>query len=213
MARNLGILNYQGICIGNPWNPGKAGPGPTIFVELYKENRRMSTCNRLDLQTLGSQTIMPSNLPDHWSPLDGHQKQKSLKRYYSSQLHSARVVTPYIIRWPGWYYPTGFQRMHHQITCRLFGICLISYRTQKLKERSHLVGWTEPHTHMLGADSRTLNLCFFHDPSILVHTLDKSSSFLLPINHGRFSKSQRFQSLYHFIAQSTESSDRGGFWA
>ena len=28
----------------------------------------MWTCNRLDLQTLGSQTvIMPKNLPDHWS--------------------------------------------------------------------------------------------------------------------------------------------------
>ena len=27
----------------------------------------MSTCNRLDLQTLGSQPIMPKNLPDHCS--------------------------------------------------------------------------------------------------------------------------------------------------
>jgi hypothetical protein len=27
----------------------------------------MSTCNRLDLQTLGSQPVMPKNLPDHWS--------------------------------------------------------------------------------------------------------------------------------------------------
>ena len=26
----------------------------------------MSTCNRLDLQTLGSQPVMPKNLPDHW---------------------------------------------------------------------------------------------------------------------------------------------------
>ena len=26
----------------------------------------MSTCNRLDLQTLGSQPIMPKNLPDNW---------------------------------------------------------------------------------------------------------------------------------------------------
>jgi hypothetical protein len=25
----------------------------------------MSTCNRLDLQTLGSQPIMPKNIPDH----------------------------------------------------------------------------------------------------------------------------------------------------
>ena len=27
----------------------------------------MSTCNWLDLQTLGSQPVMPKNLPDHWS--------------------------------------------------------------------------------------------------------------------------------------------------
>ena len=27
----------------------------------------MSTCNRLDLQTLGSQPIISKNLPDHWS--------------------------------------------------------------------------------------------------------------------------------------------------
>ena len=27
----------------------------------------MSTCNQLDLQTLGSQPIMPKNLPDHCS--------------------------------------------------------------------------------------------------------------------------------------------------
>ena len=26
----------------------------------------MSTCNRLDLQTLGCQLIMPKNLPNHW---------------------------------------------------------------------------------------------------------------------------------------------------
>ena len=26
----------------------------------------MPTCNRLDLQTLGSQPIVPKNLPDQW---------------------------------------------------------------------------------------------------------------------------------------------------
>ena len=31
-----------------------------------KEIRRLSTCNQLDLQILGSQTIMPKNLPHHW---------------------------------------------------------------------------------------------------------------------------------------------------
>ena len=37
-----------------------------IFPNSIKENCRMSTCNRLDLQTLGSPPIMPKNLPDHW---------------------------------------------------------------------------------------------------------------------------------------------------
>ena len=41
-----------------------------IYPNLIKENRRMSTCNWLDLQTLGSQPIMPKNLSDHWSLLD-----------------------------------------------------------------------------------------------------------------------------------------------
>ena len=36
-----------------------------IYPNLMKENRRMSTCNQLDLQTLGSQPVMPKNLPDH----------------------------------------------------------------------------------------------------------------------------------------------------
>ena len=37
-----------------------------IYPNLIKENRRLSTCNRLNLQTLGSQPVMPNNLPDHW---------------------------------------------------------------------------------------------------------------------------------------------------
>ena len=37
-----------------------------ICPNLMKENRRMWTCNRLDVQTLGSQPVMPKNLPDHW---------------------------------------------------------------------------------------------------------------------------------------------------
>ena len=39
-----------------------------IYPDLKKENLRLSTCNRLDLQTLGSQLIMmPKNLHDHCS--------------------------------------------------------------------------------------------------------------------------------------------------
>ena len=37
-----------------------------IYPNFVKENRRMSTCDRLDLQTLGSQPVMPKNLTDHW---------------------------------------------------------------------------------------------------------------------------------------------------
>ena len=41
-----------------------------IYPNLTKENRRMSTCNQLDLQTLGSQpVVMPQNLRDHWHQL------------------------------------------------------------------------------------------------------------------------------------------------
>jgi hypothetical protein len=36
-----------------------------IYPKLIKENRRMSTCNRLDLETLGSQPIGSKNLPNH----------------------------------------------------------------------------------------------------------------------------------------------------
>ena len=36
-----------------------------IHPNLMKENRRMSTCNPLDLQKLGSQPVMPKNLPNH----------------------------------------------------------------------------------------------------------------------------------------------------
>ena len=37
-----------------------------IYPNFMKENRRMSTCNRLDLQTVGSQpVIMPKKFPDH----------------------------------------------------------------------------------------------------------------------------------------------------
>ena len=34
-----------------------------IYLSLIKEYRRMSTCNQLDSQTLGSQPIMPKNSP------------------------------------------------------------------------------------------------------------------------------------------------------
>ena len=42
-----------------------------VYPNLIKENRRMSTRNRFDLQTLASQLVMPKNLPNHWSPALG----------------------------------------------------------------------------------------------------------------------------------------------
>jgi hypothetical protein len=40
-----------------------------IYPNLIKENQKMSTCHRLDLQTLISQPIMPKILPNHFSKL------------------------------------------------------------------------------------------------------------------------------------------------
>jgi hypothetical protein len=37
-----------------------------IYSNLIKENWRMSICNRLHLQTLGCQPVMPKNLPYLW---------------------------------------------------------------------------------------------------------------------------------------------------
>jgi hypothetical protein len=36
-----------------------------IYPNLIKKKQRMPTCNRLDLQTLGSQPMMPKYLPNH----------------------------------------------------------------------------------------------------------------------------------------------------
>ena len=41
-----------------------------MYPNFIKKNRRLSTCNRLDLETLGSQPVMPKNLPDRcWGDL------------------------------------------------------------------------------------------------------------------------------------------------
>ena len=40
------------------------------FIKYALIYWRMSTCNRLNLQTLGSQPVMSKNLPDHWSWLN-----------------------------------------------------------------------------------------------------------------------------------------------
>jgi hypothetical protein len=37
-----------------------------IYPKLVEKLRKISTYNQLDLETLGSQPIMPKNLPGHW---------------------------------------------------------------------------------------------------------------------------------------------------
>ena len=36
-----------------------------MYHNSIKENRKMSTCNRLDLETLGYRLVMPKTLPGH----------------------------------------------------------------------------------------------------------------------------------------------------
>ena len=53
-----------------------------IYPNLMKENQRMWTCNRLDLQTLGSQPVMP---PLKISPTRGVHCTKHVRVYVSAQ--------------------------------------------------------------------------------------------------------------------------------
>ena len=41
-----------------------------IYPSLIKKIRKTSTCSLLDLQKLGSQLLMPKNLPNHWWTVD-----------------------------------------------------------------------------------------------------------------------------------------------
>jgi hypothetical protein len=58
----------------------------------------MSTCNRLDLQTLGSPPIMLKNLPDHWLPYKLLVKYRCTirKRDYTRPTHTLKYSS-----WPG----------------------------------------------------------------------------------------------------------------
>ena len=38
-----------------------------LHLKLMKKNQKMSTCNQLDLETLGYWPIMHISLPGHWS--------------------------------------------------------------------------------------------------------------------------------------------------
>jgi hypothetical protein len=61
-----------------------------IYPNVIKENRRMSTGNRLDLQALGSQPILPKNLPHHWCT-DGCQ-QYNLSHYEDESVSTVRII-------------------------------------------------------------------------------------------------------------------------
>ena len=49
-------------------------------------------CNRLDLQTLGSQPVMPKNLPDHWCKIPCLFDQATSRRR-SDDLHAKLLLT------------------------------------------------------------------------------------------------------------------------
>ena len=56
-----------------------------IYPKSIKENRGMSTCNWLDLQILGSQPIMPKNLPDRWAKSSNLFKSVSVQGQWSGR--------------------------------------------------------------------------------------------------------------------------------
>ena len=68
-----------------------------IYPNLMKQNRRMSTCNWLDLQTLGSPLIMPKKIPHHclWCkrgrvlsmPMSAHRPAKMFISFETLSLH------------------------------------------------------------------------------------------------------------------------------
>ena len=53
----------------------------------------MSACNRLDLQTLGFQPVMPKKIPDHWSRLEGASKLGPLTLISSQPEHCVGIET------------------------------------------------------------------------------------------------------------------------
>ena len=63
-----------------------------IYLNLIKENRRMSAYNELDLQILGSQPVMPKNLPDHCSHLSGFFKDLRFILWIPPCWHLSRFI-------------------------------------------------------------------------------------------------------------------------
>ena len=80
-----------------------------------KENRRMSTWNRLDLQTLGSQLIMPKKLPDRYFEHEPFLTSRQVEGLTGTWLWNGYFLFPTTLIVPispcyssnGWGKPTG----------------------------------------------------------------------------------------------------------
>jgi hypothetical protein len=109
-----------------------------IYPTSIEENRRMSTCNRLDLQTLGSQLIMPKNLTDHCSSC----KNKDSSKLTFASTSRPRKTTKYIVWQKGrecWYQICS----HSQVIIVIsggFNLCCILVMLSALQHNgTHLV--------------------------------------------------------------------------
>ena len=120
-----------------------------MYPNLIKENRRMWTWNRLDLQTLGSRPFMPRNLPDHWSVSPLWQPwglQNSSKCLLALTCHSQIAETESIMwedvagRNPGYQWPT-LMCEYKRVQCNGKQCCLYSWgKLMCAKTMSRLLG-------------------------------------------------------------------------
>ena len=92
-----------------------------IYFNLTKKNRRMSTCNRLDLQTLGSQPVMPKNLPDHCLP------STKINSYMKTPSRNHKPIKSWTPKWFRIKWQQKCQilnvRLQNQVSCKDFHCC------------------------------------------------------------------------------------------
>ena len=65
-----------------------------IYPNLIQENRRMPTYNRLDLQTLGSQTVMPKKSPRSLTSFSWFDIRFSFKDSQSVETYTLQMNQP-----------------------------------------------------------------------------------------------------------------------
>ena len=92
MATNLRVSNYQGVCTGNPWNQGKAGPWPTMWRLLV-----------------------------HLTYAAGYEKEVAEKALFGATLAAARRVPTTKKFRRGCRWPIGFPSLQQDIACRPCG--------------------------------------------------------------------------------------------